>query len=330
MKFLAAAFASLLLGTASMTAQTAQIGLVLSGGGALGFAEIGAIKALEDNGIRPNVIAGASVGAFIGTFYAASFSASQIEDICRKEHLNRRGRIVPMSWKIPKTGYASHKYLRRVLDKYIPYNSFDSLPYPLTVTVTDITGEQCIYAGSGDHLKEYALASMSMQGVIEAVEIDGHLCIDGGILDNYPAGAIEKQCDMIIGIDVQPPSEQGKVRTISDLLTRASFAKVAVTSAENCRKTDYLLNSDAAQHFSFMDFGKMEDMFKFGYQEMSQYILEHPELKQEVEKVNRYYVEAAAEAARQDSLAKIQPPQESQKKAVKKSPKRKTTTTKKK
>ena len=329
MKFLATAAAALLLGIGTVAAQDAQIGLVLSGGGALGFAEIGAIAALEDSGIRPNVIAGASVGALVGTFYASGLTAVQIEDICRKEHLNRRGRIIPRSWKIPKTGYASHKYLRRVLDKYIHYDSFDSLPYPLTISVTDITDEKCVYAGSGGHLKEYTLASMSMQGVIEAVDIDGHLCIDGGILDNYPALAIANQCDMIIGIDVQPPSKQGEVRTISQLLTRASFAKVAVTSAPGCEKTDYLLNSTAAEHFSFMDFGKMEALFAYGYKEMSEFIAAHPEMKQEVEKVNRYYIEAAAEAARQDSLSKVQQTQP-EKKAVKKtSTKRKTTSKKK-
>jgi NTE family protein len=179
-----------------------KIGVCLSGGGALGYAEIGALKALEEAGIVPNVVSGCSMGSIVGVFYAAGYSPDSLWSIIQDEKMTKFIRMFNMN-SGDKTGFSQHKMLRKMLDKYIDTDDFDSLQKKLYVCVADFKKGESLYANSGKYLKDYVVASGSIPIAFESIEIDGRELVDGGVLNNFPVEPLmEEGCDIIIGIDV--------------------------------------------------------------------------------------------------------------------------------
>ena len=166
---------------------TQEFGLVLSGGGALGLAHIGAIKALEEAGIEPAWVAGSSMGAIIGVMYAAGYSADEIMQIVKDERLYKVGRLIRLQSALCNSGMSTHKTL---LHELIPHNSFDSLERRFMVCVTDVERGEPVYRYEGDNLAEYVAASASIPGLFEPVVIDSVRYVDGGVTDNLPAKSL--------------------------------------------------------------------------------------------------------------------------------------------
>ena len=121
--------AVLLSGTAKSFADgpVPKVGISLSGGAALGYAHIGFLQAMDEAGIRPDCIAGTSMGAIIGMMYAAGYAPREILQIVRKEHMNRLSGIYHFELR-HKGGLMSTRHLQKVLSAYVPHNHFDSLP----------------------------------------------------------------------------------------------------------------------------------------------------------------------------------------------------------
>ena len=104
-----------------------RVGVSLSGGGALGYAHIGALKALEEHGIQPVALSGASMGALVGILFANGISADDIVEIIREEHMDHTNKILTLTTKPHGLGMVSHKNVYKILEKHVAHNSFDSL-----------------------------------------------------------------------------------------------------------------------------------------------------------------------------------------------------------
>lgn len=157
------------------------IGLVLSGGGARGFAHIGVLRVLEECGIKPHVIAGTSMGAIVGALYATGRSSQDILNIVR--HTSLRD-IVDISLQ---AGLLKGDRLEVFLADFLP-QAFEELEIQLAVTTTDIeTGEQVILT-RGD-LVTAVRASSSFPGAFEPIARQGRVLADGGIVNNLPVEA---------------------------------------------------------------------------------------------------------------------------------------------
>ena len=153
-------------------ARQPRVGITLSGGGALGYAHIGVLQALEEHGIHPDCISGSSMGAIIGTLYAAGYSPKEMLAIVQKDKLYRINKLLTLQSAFTTTGMSSHKSLHRILLQLIPHNSFDSLPRRLTVCVTNLDSGESEYISSGDSLAEYVVASASKKPI--------GVCLDEG------------------------------------------------------------------------------------------------------------------------------------------------------
>ena len=180
---------------ASLQLLTQEFGLVLSGGGALGLAHIGAIKALEEAGIEPAWVAGSSMGAIIGVMYAAGYSADEIMQIVKDERLYKVGRLIRLQSALRNSGMSTHKTLLHELHELIPHNSFDSLERRFMVCVTDVERGEPVYRYEGANLAEYVAASASIPGLFEPVVIDSVRYVDGGVTDNLPAKSLRSIVD---------------------------------------------------------------------------------------------------------------------------------------
>lgn len=158
-----------------------RVGLVLSGGGARGFAHIGVLRALEETGVEVDVIAGTSLGAILGALYAHGYDA---EDLGTLASSVKWRDIVDLSLQ---GGLIKGEKLRQFLSTYLPPN-FEDLAKPLAVTTTDVESGEEVILFEGD-LVSAVRASSSYPGAFQPVELKGRTLADGGIVNNLPVEA---------------------------------------------------------------------------------------------------------------------------------------------
>lgn len=182
------------------------VALVLSGGGARGFAHIGVLQVLEQRGIRVDAIAGTSMGAILGALYAAGYGADEIFDLA--DGLSWRD-VIDLSLQ---AGLLKGDKLRTFLSAHLPA-TFRELRVPLAVTTTDVeTGEEHVVLDGS--LVDAVRASSSFPGAFEPVEVDGRTLADGGIVNNLPvAAAALLGCEYVIASDATPPRRSSFVLT---------------------------------------------------------------------------------------------------------------------
>lgn len=174
------------------------VALVLSGGGARGFAHIGVLQVLEAHDVRIDAVAGTSMGAILGALYAAGHGADEIYRLADK--LSWRD-VIDVSLQ---AGVLKGDKLRAFLSEHLP-DRFEDLELPLAVTTTDVeTGEEHVVLHGS--LVEAVRASSSFPGAFEPVEVDGRTLADGGIVNNLPVAAASLLgCDYAIASDATPP-----------------------------------------------------------------------------------------------------------------------------
>ncbi len=240
----------------SITAQSSdtlrkpKIGLVLSGGGAKGLAHIGVLKALEQYHIHPDYIGGTSMGAIVGSLYAAGYSASQIDSIFHRidfekimynrlsrKYLNnlkkeRGKRFIfefPVSMRDLQVqlplGLSDSQLLFNLLAEVLlpvhQVDDFSQLKKPFICVATDIvTGKQVLY--NKGFLPAAVTASALLPSVYKPLEDGNKLLLDGGIVNNYPVREVKDMgADFIIGSDVQGKILRKKdIKDMGDILNQ--------------------------------------------------------------------------------------------------------------
>lgn len=175
-----------------------RVGLILSGGGARGFAHIGVLRALEQANVRVDVIAGTSMGAILGAFYANGYDAAAITNIVKS--ISWRN-IIDFSLQ---SGVLKGEKLHTLLETHLP-TRFSALVKPLAVATTDIeTGEE-VFITDGDLITALR-ASSCFPGAFEPVKFQGRLLADGGIVNNLPVNAVSfLNASFTIASNTTPP-----------------------------------------------------------------------------------------------------------------------------
>jgi NTE family protein len=175
-----------------------DVGLVLGGGGARGYAHIGVLKALEERGVKPVAIAACSMGGIVGALHGTGLSADQIYaqarefrltellDVGASEALNRGRR------------------LERTIARYLPA-TFEELTVPLKITACDIQQGVQVVFDAGD-LRAAVRASIALPGVFPPARVEGRILLDGGLVNNLPVDIIRAMTQRpVIAIDVASP-----------------------------------------------------------------------------------------------------------------------------
>ena len=201
-----------------------KLGLALSGGGARGLAHIGVLKALEDAGIRPDFLAGTSMGGLIAAGYAAGLSPDDLEQISLEYASVRR------LWKLadptlPRRGLFQGERLRAFFEQHLQGRTFADLNIPLTLIAVDLNSGQEIRIQEG-LVSEAVRATVSIPGLLAPVESEGQRLVDGGLLNNLPVDAAQSMgADITLGVDVYTTSEGsaiwqnlGQTRVISQTI----------------------------------------------------------------------------------------------------------------
>lgn len=171
-----------------------QLGIVLSGGGARGFAHIGVLKALTERGLAADCLSGTSSGALVGALYAAGYSADEMLEFFRAKNPFKLSKL-----SVGKPGIIDTAKVRADYLEYFPDDSFAALGKRLFVTATDIVNGKAVTFESGPLISPL-LASASIPMVFTPTEIGDRWYIDGGILNNFPVEPLAGLCDVIVGV----------------------------------------------------------------------------------------------------------------------------------
>lgn len=254
-----------------------KFGICLSGGAALGYAHIGVLEALEENGIYPEIISGSSMGAIIGALYANGIKPKEMLDMIKAEKMYKTSNL--LHFINAKNGLSSHKSLRKVLQKKISRNCFDSLKLPLYVCVSNMTNAKWKTICCGDKLHDYIIASASIPGIFEPIVIDDSIYVDGGLYNNLPAQVLKGKCDYIIGVDVLPFIEKKNVSSTSEVLMLSSRGLAHINSQAGRYLCNFLIEPTGIKTYDEMDFEHYLELYQNGYETTIEYLKKHPELK---------------------------------------------------
>ena len=275
-----------------------KVGLVLSGGAARGLAHIGVLKALEEQGIKIDAIAGTSMGAVVGGLYASGYKIDELEKLALSIDWQQALSDAPPREDVPfrrkqddrdflvkqklsfrddgslglPLGVIQGQNLALLLESLLAHTSdtrdFDKLPIPFRAVTTDIANGEKVVFRKG-HLPQVIRASMSIPAVFAPVELDGKLLVDGGMTDNIPLDvAREMGVDVAIVVDIGTPLRNRKqLVTVVDVLNQSITLMTRRNSEEQLaalHPDDVLIQPPLAS-FGATDFGRAQEMIDAGY-----------------------------------------------------------------
>lgn len=240
-----------------------KIGLVLSGGGARGFAHIGVLKALAEAGIQPEIVAGTSAGAIVGSMLAAGKTPDEMYDFVDNVSFIRSIRLAP-----PWRSAFSLAPLGKKLQKFLGIQNFEDLQLPFSVTVSNIESGDLEVINSGK-LIPAVIASSSVPLVFTPVKINETLYLDGGVMMNLPAEVIRDQVDFLIGVNLHPqvPLPQSKVNGVLGIGFRNFDLVLHGNTRESRKLCDYLIAPKTVVKHHIFRFWKWKEIYEIGYQE---------------------------------------------------------------
>ena len=277
-----------------------KVGLVLSGGGAKGFAHIGVLKELEKAGVQIDYLGGTSMGALIGGMYAIGYTPSQIEYLVKKadftalvqDKIPRREKTyfeknfvekhaftLPISQgklNLPlglSKGQAPLNLLTEIFSPVEGLRDFSKFDIPFYCIATDIESGEELFFDKG-YLPLIIRASISFPTLLNPIEVDGRLLVDGGVVNNFPVDKMKAQgADIIIGVNVQ-----GELSTKDELTSIAGVLK-QIINFQMYSKTDSQVKmvnlhlKPRLEEYTVTSFDKVDDIMAEGKKEAKTFSL---------------------------------------------------------
>lgn len=234
-------------------------GLVLSGGGTRCIAQLGIIKALHEQGIKPSIYSGTSGGAVVSAFLSIGYTPEQITAVIRDSKL-----FDFKNFLFGKAGLFNMDLFEKVIMAHFPANTFESLPFPVYVTATDILNGVPVYFSEGK-LSTAIISSSCIPVVFEPIVYQDKVLVDGGVVNNFPLEPLLGKCDKVIGIYVNSVSTNKNDLHMKDMLDRSLHFMMRHSITPKIAQCNLFLEPPAMTHFSMFDFNKSEEIFKYGY-----------------------------------------------------------------
>lgn len=311
MKFPLAKFLILTFFVAAVPAESADpgpgktrpaIGLVLSGGGARGYAHIGVLKVLEENRIPVDYIGGTSMGALIGSLYSMGYRPGEMEDFVAgldwdkllqpsvsyqdlsfRRKQDRRFLPSPVTLsgdiedlEIPNalsSGQEIELLLDRVCLPYATTEDFDDLPIPFRAVATDMVSGHSVTLAGGN-LSRALRATMSIPGVFTPVNLNGQILADGGLVNNIPTDVVKEMgADILLVVNIETQLD-GKeaLRSLPGVLKQTINIATLDNSRRSLRQADLIIAPDL-KDFDLADFTQSSAIIDLGYQEARERVM---------------------------------------------------------
>ncbi len=190
------------------------IGIAFGAGGARGIAHLLMIEALDELGVKPSIISGSSIGAVVGAFYAAGFTAKEMKEILDQlinpksdsvfDFLLKSDIVKLFTMFDPqfiRSGFIKGEKFQNYMKNHLKVSRFEELKIPLKIVATDYWKKETVVFEKGDLIQPIK-ASYSLPGLFTPVKIKNRILIDGGAVNPLPFDLIMDKCDITIAIDV--------------------------------------------------------------------------------------------------------------------------------
>jgi NTE family protein len=190
-----------------------KIALALGGGAARGFAHIGVIKALEAQGIVPDMVVGTSAGSVVAALYASGMSGFDLQNVALQMEED-----MVTDWTLPDRGVLKGAALQDFINQKVKNQSIQKMPKPLGVVATDLQSGEMVLFRRGD-TGMAVRASSAVPGMFQPVEISGRDYVDGGLTSPVPAQSARAMgADFVIAVDISNVSRRDKLTGTLDVL----------------------------------------------------------------------------------------------------------------
>lgn len=269
---------------------------------------------MEEAGLRPDFIAGTSMGSIVGAFYALGYSAEEIDSIVRqvswdqvlsnkvplnyiafeeKEYYDRYLVEFPIEdWRIKVgTGLIRGQMLSELMHYYfwpaLAYKNFDEFPIPFRCVATDVRNGEALVFRDGS-LPEALRASMAIPTAFTAVERDSNLLVDGGVVNNFPVELAQAWgADYIIGVNVGTKAVSEMPESMPDILMKLSMLPSTKRLSQQIKDCDVYIQPNL-EGFDAASFSDALEILARGDSTGQEYL---PALKQLAQKIGRTNVQ---------------------------------------
>ncbi|MEX1211609.1 MAG: patatin-like phospholipase family protein [Balneolaceae bacterium] len=275
-----------------------SVGVVLSGGGAKGIAHIGALKAIEEAGVRVDYIAGTSIGSIIGALYSIGYTPDQMLEIAlstnwddlfsdrpdrqllsmaEKEVHDRFVITLPIRERgigFPSglvAGQHIYGWLTRTTWPAHQVRDFQQLPIPFATVATRLETGEAVVLREG-HLPDAIRASISFPTALSPYRVNGDLLIDGGLSRNLPVQEVlDMGADYVIAIDVSSElyREEG-LNDLSDILNQSIHYRIIDKTEEQKALADLIVDVEGVDAFGMTGFNESDEIYELGLNSTSE------------------------------------------------------------
>ena len=243
-----------------MSARKYKLGVAFSGGGARAAAHCGALQALHEFGIRPDVVSGTSAGALVATLFSSGFTPRQMIGLF--QGLNFFKDIVTPS--VPKGGLFDSRPLVELIRKNLPYTRLEALPVPTYVVASDLEhGIPKVF--SKGEIAPRVVASCSIPVIFRPMSINGVHYVDGGAFQNLPVSAIREKCETVIALSLNHLEEDKYKDNLISVAYRSFMMMMVSNTASDMEKADLFIELDTYGCMAY-DMSRIEELFFRGYE----------------------------------------------------------------
>lgn len=236
-----------------------KAGIVLSGGGARGFAHLGVLHALNEADIFPDIITGTSAGALAGSLYCDGYPPREILKIMKLQ-----SKLDYMRPVVPRDGLLQISGVEKLLETHLRAKTFEKLKIPLVICATDLNHGKAVYISKGD-LITAIIASSSIPLLFKPVIINKIYYVDGGVLDNLPIKPVLNKCNLLIGSFVNPVGYEESISGLITIAIRVFMLDQTKEVEEKRKYFDLLIAPPELTKYSILGVEKADEIYEVGY-----------------------------------------------------------------
>lgn len=292
-----------------------RVGVVLSGGGAKGFAHLGALKVIEESGLPIDYIAGTSMGSIVGGLYAIGYDLDTLVSLVKQQDWDAvmsdriPRKFIPIDDKIMDRHYLAtfpfrnkklqmqsalydgeliNLLLARLTSPAYMIHDYEDLDIPFICVATDMETAEAYEMDKGI-LQRSIRASMSIPFYFAPVEVDGRLLVDGGLRNNFPVHNLkERDIDILIGIDVQRDFYEKEEMTSMTVLLDQLIAMTDIDANRIARQeVDIHIRPQMAE-YGMMDFNSFDSIIYAGEKAAREYLPQLQRLADSIKSIQHY------------------------------------------
>lgn len=243
-----------------------KVGLALGSGGARGFAHLGVIKVLKDEGIPIDLIAGSSMGALVASFYGAGLDIDRLYKLSRVFK-----RKYYLDFTVPKMGFIAGKRVKELIRIFTHGKTIEELDIPIGIVATDLmSGEKVVFKKGP--VAEAVRASIAIPGIFVPEKLDGRLFVDGGVVDRIPVSvAKEMGADLVVAVDVSHVKVNVEITSIFDVIIQ-SIDIMQMELVANREVASDVMIRPRVEMYNSKAFTNIEEIIAIGEEEAKKHV----------------------------------------------------------